>query len=162
MASEKLSGQVQFDVLMSHLERLVGEENRGDGGMVRRMGGNEQSVFTSGQEKSLFKKEGGKPDDSAVWYGRGSWDICTLSGSSSGAGRRDVGVKGWGGSGHACGGSFIKVGFGGFFGCYFKLIFCQQMVERLLKAASVGVNLGRGCWALKWAMTKIRIGQQSR
>lgn len=94
--------------------------------MVRRMGGNEQSVFTSGQEKSLFKKEGGKPDDSAVWYGKGSWDIGTLSGSTLGAGRWDVGVKGWGGSGLACGGTFIKVGFGGFLVIISNLFFVSK------------------------------------
>lgn len=127
VASEKLSGQVQFDVLMSCLERLVGGgKHRGGWGVVRRMGGNEQSVFPRGQEKSVFKKEGGKQDGlcSMVW--KGLWDLDTLSGSSLGAGRRDVGVEGWGGNKHACGGSFIKVGFGGVLVVITNLLFVSK------------------------------------
>lgn len=73
--------------------------------------------------------------DSAVLYGKGWWDIGTLTESSLGAGRHGIGVEGLGRRRRACEGSFIRVGFGCFLVVITNII-CQQMVEGLLKAAS--------------------------
>ena len=89
------SGQVQFDVLVSCLERLVEEENT-EG--TEEWSGEQEEMsrvyFLEAKRKVYSRKREGRGMDSAVWYGKGSRDIGCLRESS-------LGVDGWRGSRHA-------------------------------------------------------------
>lgn len=151
MAAEKLSGQVQFDVLMSPLERLVGEENtEGTGEWSGEWEEMSRVYFPEVKRKVYLRKREGSRMDSAIWYGKPRGMLAPSVAPSVGAVWVPGGVMLEWKAGEEVG-MPVEAALSRWDLVDFWLLqtYCQQMVEGLLKAASVGVDLGRGCWAFE-------------
>lgn len=138
-----------------------GGNPRGSWGVLRGTAGNQQCLFPEVYSReTCTRRTQGQGIPSAAQCGKGSQAIGNLSESSLVWSRWRVVKTGqvWGRRGGRWG-QLYQGGFGCF--CCSTFIICQQM-EFLLNAGPPGVYLGKSCWAWRWAVGRIWIGQASR